>query len=152
MSCKILQFNTNRNASTTENVLQEAIKLNISILAIQEPWIIETGSTYRSINHPSFIQVFSEFGAFRPRVMFYILKTYRTNLALSSPKDPDCVIIDLIDLNTQLINIYNTTHPNILNSIPTIQRQNLLPATLASNTILLGDFNTHHPWWDPLRP
>jgi hypothetical protein len=64
--------------------------------------------------------VFLEFGAFRPRVMFYILKTYKTTLALISPKDPDCVIIDLIDLNTQLINVYNATHPNILNSIPTI--------------------------------
>ena len=100
MSSKILQFNTNRNASITENVLQEAIKLNISILAIQEPWVIETGNTYRSINHTSFIQVFPDFGTFRPRVMFYILKTYKITLALSSPKDPDCVIIDLIDLNT----------------------------------------------------
>ena len=62
------------------------------------------------------------------------------------------MIIDLIDLDTQLINVYNAIHPNILNSIPTIQRDNLLPATLASNTIILGDFNTHHPWWDPLRP
>ena len=70
MSCKILHFNTNRNASTTENVLQEAIKLDISILAIQEPWVIETSSIYRSINHPSFNQVFSDFSTFRPRVMF----------------------------------------------------------------------------------
>ena len=34
---KILQINVNRNPSTTEHVLQLAIELNISILAIQEP-------------------------------------------------------------------------------------------------------------------
>jgi ribonuclease HI len=150
---KILHFNTNRNSITTENVLQEAIKLNISILAIQEPWVIETTSinTYRSINHTSFIQVFPNCTV-RPRVMYYILKTYKTSLALISPKDPDCIIIDLIDLKIQLINIYNATHPNILNSIPTIQRKGLLPAKLADNTVIVGDFNTHHPWWDPRRP
>jgi hypothetical protein len=70
---KILHFNTNRNVITTENVLQEAIKLNISILAIQEPWVIESAGNYRSINHPSFTQVFPNYSTVRPRVMFYIL-------------------------------------------------------------------------------
>ena len=152
MSTKILQINTNRNASTTEHILQEAIKLEISILAIQEPWVIELASGYRSVIHQSFIQVFPDFSTARPRVMFYILRTFKVNLALASPKDPDCIIIDLIEFNIQLINIYNATHPNILDSIPTIQRKDLLPAILASNTVILGDFNTHHPWWDPLRP
>ena len=58
------------------------------------------------------------------------------------PKDPDYIIINII--NIQLINIYNATHPNILNSIPTIQRRGLLPSRL-KNTIILGDFNTHYP-------
>ena len=65
------------------------------------------------------------------------------------PKDPDYIIINII--NIQLINIYNATHPNILNSIPTIQRRGLLPNRL-KNTIILEDFNIHHPWWDPLAP
>ena len=75
--------------------------------------------------------------------MFYILKEIRATLALSSPKDPDCIIIDLIDL-LQLINIYNASHPNIANSIPTIQR-NILLNQIPKETIILGDFNTHHP-------
>ena len=28
----------------------------------------------------------------------------------------------------------------------------ILLNSLAENTIILGDFNTHHPWWDPLVP
>ena len=84
--------------------------------------------------------------------MFYILKTYKASLANTSPRDPDYIIIDLVELNTQLVNIYNATHPNIPDSIPTIQRDNILPTRLAKKAIILGDFNTHHPWWDPLRP
>jgi len=151
MSNKILQINTNRNPITTEHVLELAIELNIQILAIQEPWVIDQTDSYRSINHSSYKQVFPEYSAFRPRVMFYILKEIRATLAPSSPKDPDCIIIDLTELSIQLINIYNATHPNIANSKPTIQRNNILPNQLLKETIILGDFNTHHPWWDPLR-
>ena len=162
MSCKILQINVNRNSITTENILQMAIELNIKILAIQEPWVISNNSNescsitnnsneFRSINHPSFKQLFPNYSTFRPRVLFYISREYIVNLAPISPLDPDCIIIDLINLNIQLINIYNASHPNIDNSIATIQRENLLPNLFAKNTILLGDFNTHHPWWDPLN-
>jgi hypothetical protein len=51
---KILQININKNATTTENVLQIAIELDIKILVVQEPWVIESNREYRSINHPNF--------------------------------------------------------------------------------------------------
>ena len=89
--------------------------------------------------------MFSEYSTFRPRVIFYILKEIKATLALSLLKDPDCIIIDLTKLSIQLINIYNATHPNIANSIPTIQCNNILPNQLPKETIILGDFNTHHP-------
>src|ERR1700709_350398 len=152
MSCKILQINVNRNSITTENILQMAIELNIKILAIQEPWVISNNSNdYRSINYPSFKHLCPKCRTFTATVLFYISREYIVNLAPISPLDPDCIIIDLINLNIQLINIYNASHPNIDNSIATIQRENLLPNLFAKNTILLGDFNTHHPWWDPLN-
>src|ERR1700709_2306131 len=128
-----------------------AIKINIKILAIQELWVISNSNEFCSINHPSFKQLFPNYSTFRPRVLFYISREYIVNLVPISPLDPDCIIIDLINLNIQLINIYNASHPNIDNSIATIQRENLLPNILAKNTILLGDFNTYHPWWDPLN-
>jgi len=148
---KILQLNTNRNSLTTENVLELAIELDIQILAIQEPWVIDQTDSYRSVNHASFKQLFPEYSAFRPRVMFYVIKDLKTNLAPSSPKDPDCIIIDLTESSIQLVNIYNATHPNIANSLPTIQRNNILLNQILRKSIILGDFNTHHPWWDPLR-
>ena len=138
-----------------------AIELNIKILAIQEPWVISNNSNescsitnnsneFRSINHPSFKQLFPNYSTFRPRVLFYISREYIVNLAPISPVDPDCIIIDLIDQNIQLVNIYNASHPNIENSLPILQR-NILPELVDNKTIFLGDFNTHHPWWDPLN-
>jgi hypothetical protein len=100
MSIKVLQLNLNRNSTTTEHVLELAIELNIHILAIQEPWVIDQSDSYRSINHTSFKQVFPEYSPYRPRVMFYVLKDLKVNLAPSSPKDPDCIIIDLIESTT----------------------------------------------------
>jgi len=143
---KILQLNTNRNSLTTENVLELAIELDIQILAIQEPWVIDQTDSYRSVNHASFKQLFPEYSAFRPRVMLYVVKDLKVSLAPSSPKDPDCIIIDLIESSIQLINIYNATHPDIANSLPTIQRNNILPNQIPTKSIIVGDFNTHHPW------
>ena len=100
MSCKILQININRNSITIENILQIAIELNIIILAIQELQIIINNSNkYRFINHSSFKQLLPNYSTFRPRVLFYILKDYKVNLAPISPIDPDCIIIDIIDQN-----------------------------------------------------
>jgi ribonuclease HI len=49
-----------------------------------------------------------------------------------------------------LINVYNATHPSIPDSVATLERRGILPNSFKAKTILLGDFNTHHPWWDPL--
>jgi hypothetical protein len=96
--------------------------------------------------------VLPNYNAFRLRTLFYISQDLKVNLAQISPKDPDCIIIDLIELNIQLINIYNTIHPNIPNSLATIQRSGIFPNILAKKTIILGDFNIYYPWWDPLAP
>ena len=46
----------------------------------------------------------------------------------------------------QLINFYNTVHPEDPNSILTILREDILPTTLLDSSLLLGDFNTHYPY------
>jgi len=53
---KVLQVNVNRNSSTTENVLELAIELDIKVLVVQEPWVItgDNNREYRSIIYPSF--------------------------------------------------------------------------------------------------
>ena len=92
--------------------------------------------------HPSFKQVLPNYSLVRPRTVFYILNRITAILAPNSLQDLDYIIIDVLGI--QFINIYNAVHLNIPNSIPTIQR-GILPSAFKSRTILLGDFNTHHP-------
>ena len=154
---KVLQVNVNRNGTTTENVLQTAIELDIKVLVIQEPWVIARDSNnrkYRSIIHSSYYQILPNYGTLRPRTLVYVARELQASLAQNSLSDPDCLIIDLSlgALKMQLINFYNAIHPEDPNSILTILREDILPTTLFDSSLLLGDFNTHHPWWDPLRP
>ena len=54
-SLKVLQINVNKSLSTTEHILQLTIELNISILAIQEPWTIGSEAKgFCSVNYTSF--------------------------------------------------------------------------------------------------
>ena len=156
-SVKVLQINVNRNATTTENILNLAVELNISILAIQEPKIFNLDkeeTTTRSVLHSGFNQIMPRHGLYRPRAIYYVSKNIATSLSHDSPLDPDCVVIDVFGL--KLVNIYNNSTQNVeleLNSTIsyTIYRDFFLDL-IDSRTILLGDFNAHHPSWDPLSP
>jgi len=147
---KVLQVNVNRNGTTTENVLQTAIELDIKVLVIQEPWVIVRDSNnrkYRSIIHSSYYQILPNYGTLRPRTLVYVARELQASLAQNSLSDPNYLIIDLsLDiLKMQLINFYNIIHPEDPNSILTILREDILPTTLFDSSLLLGDFNTHHP-------
>jgi len=83
----------------------------------------------------------------RPRTLIYVARELQASLAQNSPSDPDYLIIDLSlgTLKMQLINFYNAIYPEDPNSILTILREDILPTTLFNSSLLLGDFNTHHP-------
>ena len=78
--------------------------------------------------------------AFRPLV----------SLAISSLKDPDILAIDIIEGNAKihLLNVYNEADQARVG--PKTLERCLFQQLLSPYTVLLGDFNTHHPWWDPL--
>jgi len=99
--------------------------------------------SYRSVYYRTCIQVLPNPSIVRPRTVFYISNRISATLAPSSPEDPDCIIIDVRGI--QFINIYNATHPEIPNSLPILQRRNILLSEYKDKTILLGDFNTHYP-------
>jgi hypothetical protein len=147
---RILQVNLNRNAPATESALEIAIELKADLMVIQEPFL--TDDNTRSIAHQSFTQILPPDTGYRPRTLIYVSKTFRplVSLATSSPKDPDFLVIDIIEDNSriQLLNVYNEADQAHVGP-RTIERC-LFHQQLSPNTILLGDFNTHHPWWDPL--
>ena len=88
----------NRNSSTTENVLQIAIELDIKVLVIQEPWVIARDSNnreYRSIIYSSYYQILPNYGTLRPRTLVYVARELQASLAQNSLSDPNYLIIDL---------------------------------------------------------
>jgi Endonuclease-reverse transcriptase len=157
-STKVLQVNLNRSSIATESALQVAIELKVDILVVQEPWLAPNTSqadytTTRSVLHSAFYQILPADLSLRPRTLIYVAKNYTpiVNIASISPKDPDLLIIDIKEGNTciQLLNIYNKASQ--LGTSPRTLERALYPLQqLHPNSILLGDFNTHHPWWDPL--
>jgi hypothetical protein len=73
----------------------------------------------------------------------------QVNLSSISPRDPDLLVLDIKHKNQgfQLINIYNEKDQSG-SGLRTLDRV-LYSQTLSTNSLILGDFNTHHPWWDP---
>lgn len=155
---KILQVNLNRNQIATESALQLAVELNIDLIVIQEPWLIrgppDDFSNTRSVNHPSFTAIFPLFNTTqRPRVMAFISRSLKSTISINrsptSLPDPDFLVLDATEGENivQLINIYNEQR----NDVWAVDRC-LYRYPLTNHTILTGDFNLHHPWWDPLDP
>jgi hypothetical protein len=157
-SLRILQVNLNRSAPATESALQVAIELKIDLIIVQEPWLtprppdITNYSNTRSVLHPSFSQILPADLTYRPRTLVYIARSLKplVTIASSSPRDSDLLVVDITEgqLKIQLLNIYNEKD-QAETDLYTLQRC-LFPRELQPNSLLLGDFNTHHPWWDPL--
>jgi len=153
---KVLQINLNRSQSATESALQVAIELKVDLIIVQEPWIYTPDSTdynsCRSVLHQGFTQILPRNNKLRPRTLAYISREFKplVCLAASSPLDPDMLVIDIIEGNhkIQLLNIYNEADQQG-NNTSTLTRC-LYNQQVYASSILLGDFNTHHPWWDPI--
>jgi len=157
-SLRVLQVNLNQNAPTTELALQVAIELKINLIMVQEPWVIPRPpdaidySNTRLVLYSSFSQILPADLTHRPRTLVYVARSFKplVTIASSSPRDPDLLIIDIIEgpSKIQLLNIYNEKD-QAESGLYTLERC-LFSRELQPNSLLLGDFNTHHPWWDPL--
>lgn len=87
--------------------------------------------------------------------MFYISKyiDIEHHRMLEFPNDPDILAVKLknTNFNINIINIYNQKNQKPENNLTTIMRHRLA-MKIPSNTIIVGDFNEHHPNWDPYYP
>ena len=149
-SIKVLQINLNRSQIATKSALEVAIELKADLIIVQEPWITPGPdySSCRSVSHQGFTQILPRNNGLRPRTLAYISKGFKplVNIAASSPLDPDLLIIDIIEENNkiQFYNIYNKAD-QLGSNIDTLSRC-LYSLLVYSSAIILGDFNTHHPW------
>ena len=124
------------------------------IVIIQEPWIgtNEDGKSFFSISHPSFNMLISS-TIHRPRTLTYISNT---NPHLKAALQPDICNdedIQVVKISTPtiepvfLFNIYNESPPHDRTLPYTVERV-LKNITIPARTILAGDFNAHHLWWN----
>ncbi|KAH7560317.1 hypothetical protein BM1_03951 [Bipolaris maydis] len=141
-----------RNSPATESALDLAIKVDARIVAVQEPWLPK-GSSYentRSTAHQDFTQILPtpKDTSLRPRVLFYIRKDLKGEVNPFISDDNDFLAIKVLASTSSLYiyNIYNEKSLQEGLNKTTIQRR-LLQEILQPQSIILGDFNTHHPRW-----
>src|SRR5216117_1054974 len=146
---QFLQQNVDKNDSKMHTCLQIDMKLNIDFILFQE-FFVNT-NTMTTISHSAYYCIMSESEKIRFRIMIFAKKSSRFQFYQRSDicSDTDIIIIDINNsLNSeteviQLINIYNEKSLAENNNEWTVKRslQNIIPA---KNTIICGDFNSHH--------
>jgi len=149
----ILQNNLNKSQHNTHSILNDPISSKYAILMVQEQYF----STYTnsSLTHHSWTLIESKSMENNPpRAAIYINKTILPAHSYEPVpmETPDTVAIALqLDQEqhpTLLINIYNTKHTPQLAELRTQLRKYLRNNTY-NGVIIAGDFNLHHPLWNP---
>ena len=127
---------------------------NADIIIIQEPWIgtNEEEKTFYTISHPSFEPIMSHTEHCPRTITFYS----RTNQFLQISLQPNICNdedIQVLKISTPtidpiyLFNIYNET-PRYNRKLPYTVERKLQYVNFPERTILAGDFNSHHLWWN----
>ena len=147
----ILQYNLNRSQPTTHSVLNLSKKY--AILMLQEQYF--SPFTNSSLTHHSWTLIESKrMENNPPRAAIYLNKTILPAHSYEPiPWEiPDTVAIALrLDQEqhpTLIINVYNTKNTPLLMELRTSLRKHLRNNTY-NGIIVAGDFNLHHPLWNP---
>lgn len=158
---RILHVNANKNKIATEIILQEAVERNIDIIAVQEPYLIledphvehPTQSYKRSTSHPSFIQEVgpSHSPNERPQTVIYTSKFTSAQVTpvpydgASQHSDLLSIEVKFREMDFQLLNLYNQKTHHEKDTFTT----HIYPTELEKDALIVGDFNAHHPDWEP---
>ena len=152
-----LQNNTRRTSAAMTSALQIAYEQKTDFVLMQEISINMELNLNTVVSHSAYYCILSEVNELRPRVAIYARKRSRFQAVARYDiiSDNDILIIDIIDskkeLETiQLVNIYNEKSLRENDNRWTIERC-LLKYTPQKYSIITGDFNAHHVWWNSAR-
>ena len=149
----ILQYNIRKNLSRNHSILNHPSSSNYAILIIQEQhWIRRTESApihgswtlIESGSHPNC----------NPRSAIYINNRILDTSAfrIITLPFPDVTAVAINTTNnpkpTLVINIYNPSDQNLIEPLMKHLHQNIDPSQYYA-IIMAGDFNLHHPLWNP---
>ena len=150
---KILQYNLAKGRETTDSVLNDDSIKQFTILLLQEQYW--SNFLDSSLLHQSWTLLEPTIRTDQtPRSAIYINNNALPSAAFTQVRIPfhDVTAVAITPNNndkpTLLINIYK---PGDKNTIPPLRQylaRHLRPADYA-NIIILGDFNLHHPLWNP---
>jgi len=156
MDLKILQYNIHKSRSVLEPLLDASEAKEVDILAIQEPWHANLNSSYCPRSCPFYLIYLDN----TSRVAFYINKKYSTDSWTFKFYSKDLVVLELFfpssNSSIRVVNCYSAPSSgfnNIPLASPVPELLNILslpstaPNITATSTVLLGDFNVHHPMW-----
>lgn len=156
---RFLQLNANRQNQIIHTLLQSSLNL-FDILIIQEPWWGPIGNnTYGPVADDRWTPILPLLPIpddERPRVMAYASRLrpdVETTLRSDLAKDLDFQILEIRQppfRPTLIFNIYNNTAINGSEGW-TFNRATLCRIPPQTPVIMTGDWNTHHPWWEPKR-
>jgi len=158
MVINFVQHNVNRKKEAHFSVLENCLQKKIDIVLLQEPYLPQINGYHIAINHTAFYTIPPKISPNlskiekRPRVITYIRKSAQIqfNPRYDICNDSDLQIIDILGIPEPFLiyNIYNEKELGAENRLFTIDRL-LLHQTMDKPTLLVGDFNLHHTWWNP---
>jgi hypothetical protein len=149
---RLLQMNLHKNRERTHGVLNDPDTKDYTIILLQEPY----WSTYmkESPSHQSWIRYEPTNQEKAPRAVTYINKAHVTPAQVTQLELPftDVVALQICPRNCHdppclIINIYNPCDESIIRDLhETLQKIHI---DSSAAVILAGDFNCHHPMWNP---
>lgn len=149
----ILQINVGKGATTHEIALARAFESSIDILLIQEPYIYKDLTRKITKTHPMY-ETFTPLDTWdiRPRVITYA----RKGAGIKTTQLKPCTSRDLLFLQAQSSHSSQITIANVYNAPigsneagEALEHLMNLPPRFWRSALIAGDFNLHHPNWDP---
>ena len=150
----ILQYNLNRSQTSTQSLLNHPNSEQLAILAVQEQYCSQR--TRSSLPHQSWtiIETPSQDPNKNPRAAIYVNKRILPAQSFQPVHYPssDIAIVKVKmesdTLPMLIINIYNTKGTSLINDFTTFLQAHLRQHYYDS-ILIVGDFNLHHPLWNP---
>jgi len=149
----ILQYNLRKNQSRTHSILSDPSSSNYTMLILQEQYWSDFNES--SPIHGSWTLIESEsYPNSQPRSAIYInnriLDTSAFRIIAFPFPDVTAVAINTTNNSkpTLIINVYNPSDQNLITPLTEHLQQNIDPSQYHA-IVIAGDFNLHHPLWNP---
>lgn len=158
---RVIQINVGRGAVSHEAALSLGAEDSADIILVQEPYILSTNLPRRiTKRHPQYdaFTPTDDWSAAKPRVVSYVRKDAGLRCQQRFlPGSLELAARDILALEISSPSGRSVTVINVYNAPPGSDGAGeaarllggLSPGALPRRTLLAGDFNLHHEWWQP---